>query len=174
MPLETQLKSVKLKTGKSPALLKKLAEKNGFLIKGRLKPETNMRELLGWLKKGLNLSPEQAKAVCTFFANNTQASEAGETKGILKICSEGHRYHKRSDCRTCPVCENKRKPAEGLLTKLSAPARRALQSIEVHTAQDLSKFSEDQVLQLHGLGPSSIPKLKAALKAEGLSFKKSR
>jgi len=30
--------------------------------------------------------------------------------------------------------------------------------------QQLSKFSEDEILQLHGMGPGTIPKLKKALK----------
>lgn len=87
----------------------------------------------------------------------------------LKICSKGHKYYKSSDC---PTCEQERKPADGFLSQLSAPARRALENNGITTLQQLSKFSEKEILQFHGIGPASLPKLKAALKEEGLSFKK--
>ncbi|MED3727716.1 RNA polymerase alpha subunit C-terminal domain-containing protein [Priestia filamentosa] len=90
----------------------------------------------------------------------------------LKICSKGHKYYKSSDCPTCPTCEQERKPADGFLSQLSAPARRALENNGITTLQQLSKFSEKEFLQFHGIGPASLPKLKAALKEEGLSFKK--
>jgi hypothetical protein len=37
--------------------------------------------------------------------------------------------------------------------------------------EKLSDFREKEVLQLHGMGPGSIPKLRDALKAVGLNFK---
>jgi hypothetical protein len=92
--------------------------------------------------------------------------------GKLKICRKGHRYYKSSDCPACPVCEKERRPKEGFLSFLSAPARRALESQGIKTAKQLSKFSEREILALHGMGPSSIPTLRSALKSEGMSFKK--
>jgi len=89
----------------------------------------------------------------------------------LKICNKGHKYYKSSDCPTCPTCEQERKPANGFLSQLSAPARRALENNGITILQQLSKFSEKEILQFHGIGPASLPKLKAALKEEGLSFK---
>jgi uncharacterized protein YdhG (YjbR/CyaY superfamily) len=55
---------------------------------------------------------------------------------------------------------------------LVAPARRALENKKIKTLKQLSKFTEAELLELHGMGPSSIPKLRNALKTEGLSFKK--
>ena len=89
----------------------------------------------------------------------------------LRICSKGHQYYKTSDCPTCPVCEKERKPKEGFLSQLSAPARRSLENKGITSLEKLSKFSEKDILQLHGMGPSSIPKLRDALKTVGLSFK---
>jgi DNA-directed RNA polymerase alpha subunit len=89
----------------------------------------------------------------------------------LKTCSNGHSFYKTSDCPTCPICEAGRKPLEGFQSSLSAPARRALEQAGIHSVKDLSLHSEKEILQLHGIGPSSLPKLKAALKKEGLSFK---
>ena len=90
----------------------------------------------------------------------------------VRICSEGHEYYKSSDCPTCPICEKERKPENGFLSQLSAPARRAMENNEITTLQQLATFSEKEILQFHGVGPSSIPKLKTALGEEGLSFKK--
>ena len=92
-------------------------------------------------------------------------------RDTLRICKQGHRYYKSSDCPVCPVCEEERKPAEGFLSLLSAPARRALQNAGIRTLQQLSLWSEDRILALHGIGPASMPKLRQALKMEKLSFR---
>jgi len=47
---------------------------------------------------------------------------------MIKICSKGHQFNKTSDCPTCPICEKECKPRQGLLSQLSAPARRALEN----------------------------------------------
>lgn len=89
----------------------------------------------------------------------------------LKICDKGHRFYKSSDCPTCPTCEKERKPNEGFLALLAAPARRALQHRGITTLQELSTYNEKEILQLHGMGPKSIPALRKALEEQGLSFK---
>lgn len=93
-------------------------------------------------------------------------------KKQLRTCSKGHQYYKSSDCPACPVCEQERKPANGLLALLGAPARRALENKGISNAKQLAAYTEKEILALHGIGPSSLPKLLAALNAEGLSFKK--
>jgi len=90
----------------------------------------------------------------------------------LKTCPKGHRFYKSSDCPTCPVCEAERKPTGGFLLLLSAPARRALEHEGITTLQSLAKYREKEILALHGMGPSSMPKLREALKTEGLAFTK--
>ncbi|WP_369900872.1 RNA polymerase alpha subunit C-terminal domain-containing protein [Bacillus manliponensis] len=90
---------------------------------------------------------------------------------ILRTCSKGHTYYKSSDCPTCPVCEQERKPESGFLSKFSAPARRALEYEGITTLQQLSTFSEKEILKLHGIGPASLPVLRASLQESGLSFK---
>ena len=89
-----------------------------------------------------------------------------------RICDRGHKYYKSSDCPTCPTCEKERKPDHGFLSVLSAPARRALENKEITTLQQLSKYTEKDILQLHGMGPASLPKLRSSLKEKGLSFRK--
>ena len=89
----------------------------------------------------------------------------------LRTCAKGHQFNKTSDCPTCPVCENEHKPKEGFLSIMSTPARRALENKGIKTLKQLSKFSEEEILNLHGMGPSSIPKLRQALQGERRSFK---
>ena len=89
-----------------------------------------------------------------------------------RTCPEGHHYYKTSDCPVCPVCEKENHPATGFLSLLSAPARRALENAGISTKQQLAEKTEKEILQLHGMGPSTIPKLRQALAAAGLSFKK--
>ena len=87
-----------------------------------------------------------------------------------RTCSKGHEYWKSSDCPTCPVCEAARKPTAAFMAALPAPARRALEGAGLTTLARLSKKSPSEVLELHGIGPSAIPRLRAALKAAGLRF----
>jgi hypothetical protein len=89
----------------------------------------------------------------------------------LKTCNKGHKYYKSSDCPTCPICERERKPENGFLALLSAPARRALENNGVTSLQKLSTYREKEILKFHGMGPASLPKLRSALKENGLSFK---
>jgi predicted RecB family nuclease len=92
-------------------------------------------------------------------------------KKTLRTCKKGHQYYKSSDCPACPVCEEERKPKDNFLSLLAAPARRALENNNITTLEKLSKFSEKEILKLHGMGPGSIPKLKMILKEKRLSFK---
>ncbi|WP_433836520.1 hypothetical protein [Flavobacterium anhuiense] len=88
-----------------------------------------------------------------------------------RTCKKGHHYTKTSDCPTCPICEAERKPKSGLLSVLSAPARRALESLNIKTAEDLSRYTKEEILSLHGIGPSSLPKLLEELRKNNLIFK---
>jgi DNA-directed RNA polymerase alpha subunit len=90
---------------------------------------------------------------------------------ILKTCSQGHQFYKSSDCPVCPVCEKAKERGDGFLLMLSAPARRALENQNIKSLKDLSKWSEKDILKLHGFGPASMPILKKALKQSGLNFK---
>ncbi len=64
-----------------------------------------------------------------------------------------------------------KEPKGGLLTLLNAPARRALENAGIKTVKQVSKYSEKEILQLHGMGKSSIPILKDALDKAGLQFR---
>jgi predicted RecB family nuclease len=94
-----------------------------------------------------------------------------ETKKNLKTCKNGHRFYKSSDCPTCQICEEERKPKDNFLSLLGAPARRALENNEITTLEQLSRYSEKEVLAFHGMGKSTIPKLQKLLADKILSFK---
>ena len=61
-------------------------------------------------------------------------------------------------------------PASDLPDKLSQPAQRALAGAGIRNLQQLTKFSETEIKQLHGIGPNAIHQLRTALAAKGLSF----
>ena len=89
----------------------------------------------------------------------------------LRTCSKGHRYYKNSDCPTCPVCEDERKPKDGFLSQLAAPVRRALENKGITTLKHLSEFTEEEILKFHGMGKASLPKLREPLAEGSLFFK---
>ncbi|WP_118950918.1 RNA polymerase alpha subunit C-terminal domain-containing protein [Taibaiella helva] len=92
-------------------------------------------------------------------------------QGTKRVCPQGHVYYKSSDCPTCPLCEQLRKPENGFLAFLSAPARRALEHAGINTPEKLATYTQKEILKLHGMGPASIPALKKALQEAGLDFK---
>jgi DNA-directed RNA polymerase alpha subunit len=67
---------------------------------------------------------------------------------------------------------DKEKIPNDFLMLVSAPAKRALENKGIDTLEKLANFTESEILQFHGIGKSSIPKLSKALSAKGLSFKK--
>lgn len=93
------------------------------------------------------------------------------TEKTLRICEKGHRYYKSTDCNTCPKCEQENKPVEGFLARLSSPARNALIYEGITTLEQLAQHTEKEILKLHGIGPASMPTMRAALEEKGLSFK---
>lgn len=90
-----------------------------------------------------------------------------------KICKNGHRFEKTSDCPVCPECssqEMKNKYAEEF-PFIGAPAFRALDNAGIISLQDLSKYTEKELLALHGFGPKALRLLRDALNKRNLSFK---
>ena len=95
-------------------------------------------------------------------------------KKTFRSCKKGHQYYKSSDCPVCPICEEERKSDEGVFSSLSAPARRAMEHNHVDTLQKLSECSEKEILEWHGIGKTTIPKLVRLLNEAGLQFKEVR
>lgn len=59
----------------------------------------------------------------------------------------------------------------GSFSGLGKPAQRALINNAIYTTRELSQWTRKGVAELHGIGPSALPKLDDALRADGLSFK---
>ncbi|TGM46589.1 hypothetical protein EHQ92_01305 [Leptospira biflexa] len=58
------------------------------------------------------------------------------------------------------------------LSFLGASAQRAiLQELGITKLEDLSRYSKQDLLRLHGFGPSSLPKLESALRKLGIQLK---
>lgn len=95
-------------------------------------------------------------------------------KTSWKTCSRGHKFQKSSACPVCPVCwpGQKNKLQSDFPDKLGAPAMRALHNAKIKNLAALSKCTEKEISQLHGVGPSAIKKLRAALKKKGMKFRK--
>ena len=55
--------------------------------------------------------------------------------------------------------------------RLSAPARRALSGAGYTQLDQLAQVSESEVTKLHGMGPTAVAALRAALHERGLSFR---
>ena len=54
---------------------------------------------------------------------------------------------------------------------LAAPARRALVNAKIIRIDDLKKITEAKLISLHGMGPSSLPKIKSAMRKKKIKFK---
>ncbi len=93
---------------------------------------------------------------------------------VRKVCPKGHVFYKTPGCPSCPRCEAARKPSDGFLGELAAPARRALVGAKLTTLEKLTKKSEAFVSELHGMGPNAMTTLRASLKKAGLRFKEAR
>jgi hypothetical protein len=67
MSFQAYLDNIKTKTGKSPADFKKLAEKKGFLKKGKLADGVKAGEIVQWLKDDFELGHGHAMALFALF-----------------------------------------------------------------------------------------------------------
>jgi hypothetical protein len=63
MSFQTYIKNIQEKTGKTPDDFKKLAEKKGFLEKGKLNPAVKATEIVAWLKKEYELGHGHSMAI---------------------------------------------------------------------------------------------------------------
>ena len=56
---------------------------------------------------------------------------------------------------------------ESLPAGLSRPALRALAGAGIRTLEQLTEFTEDELLDLHGMGPKGVRTIRAALAERG-------
>lgn len=92
-----------------------------------------------------------------------------------KTCSRGHKFYKSSDCPVCPICWSgyyREKNGGDFPDQLAAPALRALLNAKIYNLAELTKRAEREILELHGMGPNAVRRLKVAMRNKGLSFTK--
>jgi hypothetical protein len=63
-------------------------------------------------------------------------------------------------------------PTGSDLPKIGQPATQALAGIGVQRLEQLTSFSEKEILRIHGMGPKALGILRQALADRGLAFKK--
>ena len=68
------------------------------------------------------------------------------------------------------MSERQSQQPTGDLPKLAAPAQRALAAANIQRLEQLTRFTETDIKQLHGIGPNALDRLRRALAASGLSF----
>jgi hypothetical protein len=56
--------------------------------------------------------------------------------------------------------------------KLAAPACRALAHAGIRKLEDFTKFTETEIMHLHGMGRNAMKNINVALQAKNLSFAK--
>lgn len=152
MSFQAYLDNIKAKTGKTADDFKKLAEK-----KGLLKPEVKATEIVNWLKKEYDLGHGHAMAIYATF-KGFFGKENKKTKVIVKL--------KAGKTTAKQVAET-----NSFGVKLAAPAQRALAGAGIKSLKDLSRLTEKEFSDLHGIGPNAIKQLKQALKERKLQFK---
>lgn len=80
--------------------------------------------------------------------------------------------------KKCPVTQGKvdlsmydKLDGEWKKIGLAAPARRALINAKLIKISDLKKITENHLMALHGMGPSSLPIIKREMKKLKIQFK---
>ena len=72
MSFQAYIDNIKAKTGKTPADFKELAEKKGFLKKGKLVKTVKATEITNWLKEEFELGHGYAMAIYMTFKGKTE------------------------------------------------------------------------------------------------------
>jgi hypothetical protein len=82
----------------------------------------------------------------------------------MKItCENGHCFERTSSCRVCPICAASAHKDYEFLLQFSAPAQRALFQHKITSLEDIQKNNLEDLSKLHGIGKSTINKIKQLL-----------
>jgi hypothetical protein len=149
MSFQTYLDNIEEKTGKTP---------NDFIAEAKKKKLTESKDILAWLKKDYGLGLGHARAL-DYVIRRGPNFEVRQTTGT-------HR-----DASGTLLLKGKKSRSNDLPAKLGAPAERALANAGIKNLKQLTKFSEAEIKQLHGVGPNALGKLRQALADQGLLFK---
>ena len=150
MSFQAYLDNVEEKTGKTP---------NEFIAEAKKKKLTEHKDILAWLKKDYGLGLGHARAIA-YVIQHGPNFEVRQTTGTHRDASGTLKLGGKS----------RQKQESDLLPKLAAPAERALAGAGIKNLKQLTKFSEAEIKQLHGMGPNALGKLRQTLAEKGLSF----
>jgi hypothetical protein len=148
MSFQAYLDNIEEKTGKTP---------KEFITEAKKKKLTESKDIIAWLKNDYGLGLGHARAL-DYVIRHGPNFEVRQTTGPH-----------RDESGTLKL-DGKKKASSDLPPKLGAPAERALSGAGIKTLKQLTKFSEVEIKQLHGVGPNALVKLRQALADEGLSF----
>lgn len=149
MSFQAYLDNIEEKTGKTP---------KDFIAEAKKKKLTESKDIIAWLKNDYGLGLGHARAL-DYVIRRGPNFEVRQTTGP-------HR-----DASGTLKLDGKKTTSSDLPPKLGAPAERALANAGIKNLKQLTKFSEAEVKQLHGVGPNALGKLREALAERGLSFK---
>ena len=91
----------------------------------------------------------------------------------MTTCTNGHTFQKTSSCPVCPICSKQEMIEKygATFPKIGAPAFRALDNEGITNLSQLTQYTEDELLSLHGMGPKAVGLLRIALKDIDKTFR---
>jgi hypothetical protein len=154
MSFQAYLDSIEEKTGRTP---------KQFIAEAKKKKLTESKDIIAWLKNDYGLGLGHARAL-DYVIRRGPNFEVRQTTGTHRDASGTLELDGKST----------RKQESDLPAKLGAPAERALTNAGIRNLKQLTKFTEAEIKQLHGVGPNALGKLSQALAERGLSFAKDK
>lgn len=157
MSFQAYLDNIEEKTGKTP---------NEFIAEAKKKKLTEHKDIITWLKQDYGLGLGHARALAYVIQHGpdfTVRQTSGphrDVSGTLKLDGKAQTGGKSGSSALPP--------------KLGAPAERALAGAGIKNLKQLTKFTEAEIKQLHGVGPNALGKLRQALEERKLSFAKEK
>ncbi|HEX5809709.1 MAG TPA: DUF4287 domain-containing protein [Anaerolineales bacterium] len=154
MSFQAYLDNIEEKTGNTP---------NEFIAEAKKKNLTESRDIIAWLKQDYGLGLGHARAL-DYVIRKGATFELRHTTGTHRDASDTLQLEGKARSGGKSISGD-------LPAKLGAPAERALAGAGIKNLKQLTKFSEVEIKELHGVGPNALGKLRQALAEQGLSFK---
>ena len=154
MSFQAYLNNIEEKTGRTP---------REFIAEAKKKKLTESREIIAWLKNDYGLGLGHARAL-DYVIRHGPHFEVRQTTGAHRDATGTLKLDGK------PRPNKKTNSKDEDIPKLGAPAERALAGAGINNLRQLSRFSEAEIRQLHGIGPNALGKLHQALAEKGLSF----
>jgi hypothetical protein len=150
MSFQAYLDTIEEKTGKTP---------HEFIAEAKRKNISQYKDIIAWLKQDYALGLGHARAMAYVIQHGAHF-EVKQTTGTHRDASGTLKLNGKP----------KKKQESDLPAKLGAPAERALANAGIKSLKHLTKFTEAEIRQLHGVGPNALGKLHQAMADSGLSF----